>query len=128
MIDGYILICKNYIHSIVRTDQEIFLENVLRANNRFNLQYIDIPLATHKLLNWLQGTNTVFQIEPKDESICYIGYIQSILDKFIRLKPLSYVGTWIDGYDLYRITSLMLLKFDTDYINSLLTYNRSLDK
>lgn len=126
MIDGYILICKNYIQSITRGEKEVFWESVLKVNNKWSLQYIDVPLSTQELLNWLQETNTVFQIEPKDESVCYIGYILTILNKSIRFKPLSHKGIWLDGYDLYRITSLMLLKFDSDYINSLSTYNRKL--
>lgn len=126
IVDGFMLLNKRYIELIERTENEIFFEKVLKANNKLDIKSLDIPLSTNELLKWLKDTQTLFQIDPKDESVCYIGHIIDILDKSIRFKAISAKGEWLDGYDLYRINSLMMISFDTDYINSLITYANSI--
>ena len=125
-LDGYVLFSRKHITSIERGEREEFWEEVLKANNRFVVDTFNIPLTTNELMNWLLETKTVFQIEPKDETVCYVGYTMKILKQHIRFKDLSSKGLWDDDYTLHRIQSLMLLKFDSDYINCLVKYNQSL--
>lgn len=127
-LDGYVLFSRKYIGSFERGEREIFWEEVLKANNRFVVDTIDIPLSTDELMEWLHNTKTIFQIEPKDETVCYIGYTLDVLSKSIRFKDLTSKGVWVEGYELYRTQSLMLLKFDSDYINCLVKYNTTLEK
>lgn len=126
IVDGFMLLNKKYIELTERNEDEIFFEKVLKANNKLDVPNLDIPLSTNELIKWLQDTQTTFQIDPKDESVCYIGHIIDILDKSIRFKAISAKGEWLDGYDLYRINSLMMISFNTDYINSLITYANSI--
>ncbi|MBD8387413.1 hypothetical protein [Dysgonomonas sp. BGC7] len=127
MVDGFILFNKKFIKTIERGENEIFFEKVLSANNKMDLpSRLSIPLSTKKLMKWLKDTETPFQIDGKDESVCYIGRILEILNKSIRFKDISAKGIWADGYDLYRMDSLMMISFDTDYINSIIIYANSL--
>lgn len=125
IVDGFMLFNKKYIKSIERGEDEIFFENVLKANHKIEIPNLSIPLSTNELLQWLQDNQISFQIDPKDEGVCYIGQILKILDKSIRFKAISARGVWLDGYDLYRIDSLIMISFDTDYINSIITYANS---
>ena len=127
IVDGYMLFNKKFIKTIERGENEIFFEKVLRANNKMNFpSNLFIPLSTKELMEWLKDTETPFQIDGKDESVCYIGRILEILNKSIRFKDISARGIWVDGYDLYRTDSLMMISFDTDYVNSIITYANSL--
>ena len=127
IVDGFMLFNKRYIKSIERGEDEIFFEKILKANNKINISNLSIPLSTDELLQWLEYNQIVFQIDPKDEDVCYIGRILKILDKSIRFKAISAKAVWLDGYDLYRINSLMMISFDTDYINSVITYANSIE-
>ncbi len=125
IVDGLMLFNKEYIKSIERGENEIFFEKILIANAKADIPDLSIPLSTNELLQWLEYNKIAFQIDPKDEGVCYIGRILKVLDKSIRFKPISAKGVWLDGYDLYRKSSLMMISFDTDYINSIITYANS---
>lgn len=127
IVDGFMLLNKKYIEFTERNEDEIFFEKVLKANNKLDVPNLDVPLTTNTLLKWLEDNQTTFQIDPKDESVCYIGRIIDILDKSIRFKAISAKGEWLGGYNLFRINSLMMISFDTDYINSIITYANSLN-
>jgi len=127
MIDGYVLLNKRYIKSINRDADDIFVEKVLRANDRLDiLQGLDIPLSTNILIEYLYKNQTVFQIDNKEENKCWIGKICGLTEKSIFLTILTPRGIWKNSYYTFRKNNIRIISFDTDYINSLLNYNKTL--
>lgn len=128
ILDGCMLINKNYIKSINRDEKIIFKEIVLKANNKIKItENIEIPLSTNQLFNWLNEERVVFQIENKSEQTCWIGEICGLTEKSIFLAPLTPLGVWnASVYYTFRKMNVRLISFDSDYINSLLTYNKML--
>lgn len=80
---------KRYIKSIERGEDEIFFEEVLKANNKISISNSLISLSTDELLQRLEYDQTTFQIDAKDERVYYIDRILKILDKSIRFKEIS---------------------------------------
>lgn len=66
-------------------------------------------------------------IAPRDESISYVGYIVKICNKSFFLKPMDPKGVWEDYKYLFRILSIRVIDFDSDYINSLLIYQEKIN-
>jgi len=127
IIDGYRLLNKHYIKSINRNEEDIFIEKVLKANNKLDIpQSIETPFSTNLLLEWLHKTQTVFQIDNKEEDKCWIGKICRSTDKSIFLTNFTPRGTWENSYYIFRKNNIRIISFDTDYINSLLNYNKTL--
>jgi len=126
IVDGYMLLNKKYIEELNRTKEDEFIENVLRASNKIGVvQTIDIPLSTNLLLKWLEENQKVFQIQNSDETMCWIGKILSSTDKSIFLTPLSPKGIWQSSYYTFRKANIRMISFDSDYITSLLNYNKA---
>ena len=127
ILDGYMLLNKRYIKSINRNDENIFIEQVLNANKKLDiLQNIDIPLLTDLLLEWLYKNQIVFQIDNKRDDVCWIGKICDSTDKSIFLTNLTPKGIWETSYYTFRKNNIRIISFDTDYINSLLNYSKTL--
>lgn len=127
ILDGYILINRQYIKSINRTKDDVFIESVLKANNRIEISNLSIPLSKSEPLDWLQGRQCVFQIDNKEELKCWIGKIVDKTEKSIFLAPLTSKGQWDDNrYYTFRKEYIRMISFETDYINSLLVYNKIL--
>ncbi|NDV69683.1 hypothetical protein [Dysgonomonas sp. 25] len=125
-VDGFVLINKKYIKKIEHTDDEIFIEKVLSANNKLNFQLrTDIPLNTQDLFSYIFIKNITFQISFKDDSFSYIGNIKSYLEKSFYLRRINSRGIWLDENLRIRIDFIRKIEFDTDYINSLLVYNKT---
>lgn len=128
MIDGYVLLNKNYIARITRDDKTIFTEKVLIASDKLttSLSILEIPLSSDLLFEYLERKQTVFQIDNKDEEKCWIGKILDSTSKSIFLTPLAPEGEWNKGYYTFRRNNIRIISLDTDYINSLLKYNETL--
>lgn len=127
IIDGYILLNKSYIKAINRDEDIIFIESVLKANNKINIsKNLTLPLSIKLLFEWLSDNQIVFQIDNKDESMCWIGKIEDSTDKSIFLTNFTPKGTWKTSYYTFRKNNIRIISFDTDYINSLLNYNKTL--
>lgn len=125
IMDGYKLINKRYIVSINRDEEDIFTEKVLRVNNRVDYDTRKIPLETKSLFKYLEKEQTVFDISTTSEDSIYIGKIQKLLVHSFYLKLLGTKGKWLDGSELFRMKSIRVISFDTDYIKSLLNFNKA---
>lgn len=123
MIDGYMLLNKKYIQSVNRDEDDIFIENVLKVNNKLWIsQDMDIPLSTNLLLDWFYENSSVFQIDSKNGRMCWVGKILDSTEKSIFLTHLTPKGIWKSSYYTFRKNSIRTISFDTDYINSITTY------
>jgi hypothetical protein len=125
IIDGYILINKQFIVSYEHGKDEIFEENVLKASDKWNFNYnIDIPLLSiHSIIKYLHQNNIVFKFQHKEEKVAYIGKVNKILEKSFYLTFLDVKGFWWLKPLIYHKKYIRTIEFDVDYINSLLMYN-----
>lgn len=127
MVDGYMLLNKKYVDKISRDENVIFTEKVLIANQKTSYKLkTTIPLATDTLFEYLYNKQIVFQIDNKDVNACWIGKILTLTDKSIFLTPISPIAEWETAYYTFRKNNIRLITFDSDYINSLVKYNKSL--
>lgn len=125
-IDGLGIINKKYIKSVCRAEKEILTEKILEANHRVKRDKIPIPLDTNSMIEYLYRNKVVFQISLKDDTYVFIGMIEKILKKSFYIKRINAKGIWMDSLMLFRIDHIRSLEFDTEYINSLLNYNKTL--
>ena len=128
ILDGYLIINKQYLLECHIGEDEIFTEAVLLANNKLaNIKRLDIPLTTKSLINYLYKEQIIFQIFLKDDSASYIGKISKVLNKSIYIEPLDTNGLWMNERFLFRTMYIRVIQFDIDYINSLLNYNHYIE-
>jgi hypothetical protein len=126
LIDGYMLLKTNYIIKYKRDDDDKFKENVLYAKgmeptdaDKFSLTNI---YETLKLVSDKFGA---FDIEKKDENACYIGKLIKFDKKKIIMQMIDPDAEWSDT-GKFSLKKIRTIQFDTDYINSLLLYNKKL--
>ena len=126
MMDGYVLLKKEYIHEFIRDDAICFTEEVLKAKGIAFIQpNNDIPLNdTYTLFEWLSNKRIVFMFSLKEDNIGYVGMISKILSKSFYLQVFDVDGHWWDKKLIYRIGTVRRIDFNTDYIESLLAYNK----
>ena len=126
LFDGYTLIRRKYIKDVIRNSDVIFKEDVLIAKGYIDgekVQSISIDNAFSPL-EWFKESQTTFMLSPKDESICFLGQIEKILSNSFYLKALNSKGQWDKKPYIYRLNNIRTIDYETDYINSLLAYNR----
>jgi hypothetical protein len=125
--DGYALLQKKFIKNTVSSEKEKFTEDVLRANNKLSFSYKhNMPLTTKDLFCYLQEEQIVIEISFKKDSYVYIGEISSVLPHSFYLKTIRTNGRWDEKLSLIRFNSVRKIAFDTDYINSLVTYSKTI--
>jgi len=130
MMDGYLLLKKEYINTIVHDEKNSFTEKVLLAKGvAFNRLNFDIPLDdTKALFQWLKEREIVFMFSLRDTYAGHVGKISRILPQSFYLHVLDVDGVWREEL-LYRINTVRSIDFDSDYIKSLLMYcNSNLEK
>lgn len=124
MVDGFKIISKNYILSIDRDEHDAFVEEVLISCDKLSIPGMTIPLKTYPLFEFLMTNQKTFQLFLNKENSSYIGNINKLLAKSFYLNPFGKKVGWLDYYLLFRMDFIRLLAIDTDYINSLLAYNK----
>jgi hypothetical protein len=128
VIDGYRILKTNKILKYKREDFEEFREKVLitkglkpTVNERFPLTDIN------ETLQLISDKFGAFQIEEKDETACYIGKLIKANKKEIVIQEIDPKANWVES-EKYRLDSIRIIEFDTDYINSLILYNKHIEK
>jgi len=125
VLDGYIFIRKKYVKNVIREENEIFDETVIRLK----CPVIEFDTTCPKLdevtdiLYYLMRHETVIQFDFHDETVCYIGKIKKIFTKSMRVLHLDTKGKWTDESS-YQIEQIRTIQFDNDYTNSLYIYNK----
>lgn len=131
MLDGFLIIRKKWIQSIYRDEDEILNEKILKASGKWDLSnpYDEFPLSdTDDLFSYIYLTLPIVQIYVQDDSVTYIGKLSKPLAKSFYLLSLKPNGLWNDKTYLFRKTSVRMISWDSDYVNSLFVYNQSIDK
>lgn len=129
MLDGRSLISKKHLNKNYRGEKEIFKEKVLKASKKCaSYNEVNISLNTISLFDWLYKEQKVFQISLSDSSICYIGKIDHFSEsrQTLYLKTLGTRGRWDEETMIFRISAIRIIEIDTDYIDSLLAFNKTL--
>jgi len=125
VFDGYILIRTKYINNIIREDNEVFRETVVSLKEtsnesvqmNFDLESVD------NLFQIFMDENTVIQFDFHDDTVCYLGRIIKLLKKSFQVKVMDTKGNWAEKSS-YIIDRIRTIRFDNDYINSLVNYNK----
>ncbi len=124
VFDGYILVRTKYIHDIVREENEIFTETVVSLKDTSNEPEVlnfDLDSVDNFFYNFMED-KTVIQFDFHDDTVCYLGRIIKLFEKSFQVKVLDPKGNWVENSS-YIIDRIRTIRFDNDYINSLLTYN-----
>ena len=127
MMDGVLLINKKYISLTKRESDEEFTEKVILANNRLNTENLTI-LDSADLYETFRKDKVVIQLSHYEDSAANIGRIVKVNDKSLSMLLLNTRGIWDDYYSNIRKDKIRTIKYNTDYIRSLLTYSEYLDK
>jgi len=126
IIDGYIILKSKNVLKVKHEENEIFTEKVLKlkGNNFENNDLLSDNLSL--ILEEITNKYIAFGFELKDDSKYYIGKFIKIQGDYLYIQTLNVNGTW-NGVDKYKHNQIRVINFDTDYINSLLIYNKSLN-
>ncbi len=119
MIDGYIIFRHKNLEGFIREKKEKFIEKVIKLKGEKPLKKSLVPLTSlEAILKHLTKKVGVFQIETKDETVCYLGNLKSIDSKQLVINYLDVYGKW-SGTRKFKPSEIRVIQFDTDYINSL---------
>ena len=129
IMDGWRVINKRYIYSIVREESEVFTEKVLKASKKWrSTKKRQLPLSTDLLFDYLKNTCSIFAFSLNDEFITFVGKIQKLLPKSFYITPISPRGKWLNECNIFKKERVRVIDIDTDYINSLIAYNNKYEK
>lgn len=125
-LDGYSLLQKKYIKSYIQDDSVLFTEQVLLAKGIMDIRIpYDIPLNTQTApFTWLKEHSITVQFNPKDSSICYVGKVGNMTQRFFELISMDPKGCWDTYFYKYTYATMRVIDIDCDYVNSLFIYNQ----
>ena len=127
MVDGCQLLRKKYILSISQSIDDIFTQDVLVANEKHKRQTANVFLTKIPTFEYFYDKKIVLGIQTNRDDCVNIGYINKISEKSIFMTPLNDRGVWeYAHYYSFRKDYIRIVEFDTDYINSLVNYSKSL--
>lgn len=128
MLDGLMFVNRKYITSISRGYNEILSENILKSNGQLNfVPDLEIELTNEFIFKYLFEEQIMIEVQLRDDSIAYFGCIKKICPKSFYLKLMDSKGHWLDYSYLFRYETIRSIEINSNYINSLLAYNKSLE-
>ena len=69
----------------------------------------------------------IIQFDLHDDRVSYIGRIVKIYSKTVRVQHIDPKGKWVEKSS-YPIERIRTIQFNNDYINSLIAYNKWINK
>jgi hypothetical protein len=125
IIDGYMILRSNLIKEYKRDDSEVFTEKVLLTKGYKPNRKDKIPLTDiGQTLKMISNKFGAFEIEKKDETVCFIGRFINITNYHVVIQEIDEKANWVE-LEKYRLSSIRIIQFDTDYNNTLILYNRT---
>ena len=119
VIDGYILLRHKNLKGMRYSEEEKFREKVIRLKGLKPTHAETIPMNDLKtIVEYLTEHVGVFQFYTKSEKATYLGKLESIDSKRMSIRFFTPNGKW-GGRMPFRPGDVRIIKFDTDYINSL---------
>lgn len=127
VIDGYMLLKTNKILKYKRDDSEEFTEKVLLVKGLMPANEAFMPLTDlREALRLISDEFGAILIKNKDDSVCYIGKLIRTTSEFVEIHEIDPKAIWV-GNGKFKLKSIRTIEFDTDYINSLLLYNKVIE-
>jgi hypothetical protein len=124
VIDGFMLIKSSNIKKYKRDKDDKFREKVLMEKGLGIKKNDKIPIENiHDTIEQINKKYGAIHVEFKQEGICHIGKLVKVKDKAITIREISPTAKW-DTKEKYKLKDIQSFEFNTDYINSLLLYNR----
>jgi len=128
VVDGYLLLKSDKILKYKIEEEELFKENVLKAKNIIPTEDDIFPITdlaeTLKLISDRFGA---FKIEEKDDRVCYIGRFVKMTKKDLYIQEIDSQAKWGE-IGKFKLQSIRTIEFGSDYINSLIVYNKEMEK
>lgn len=129
IITGDILINKEYLVKTDRGNRDIFKEKVLRASKKISSPHqVPIPLKTKDLFEYLFENSKIFEVYNKEDSKLNLAKIVKLSEKTFQAQLLGTKGLWLEDEFAFVIRYIRMIGVNTDYVNSLVAYNESLNK
>lgn len=127
VIDGYLILKTEKILKYKRDDYEKFREKVLKAKNLIPTDN-DIFSITDlaESLKLISDRFGAFKIEKKDDTVCFIGRFVKMTKENLVIQEIDTKAKWVET-DKHKLKSIRTIEFDTDYINSLILYNKTIN-
>ena len=119
VVDGYIIFRNKNIEGFRKSDQEKFIERIIKLKG-ISVTAKDIVPLTDLLtiLGYLTEKYGLFQLFTKSETACYLGRLKKSDAKQLIIDNLTTKGKW-SGQMKFRPGDIRIIEFDTDYIKSL---------
>ena len=128
IIDGYSILKTHNILKYKRDEFELFREKILIAKGLKPVANDKIPINDiYQTLKLISDKYGAFKIELKDDTICYIGRLVKIGKGQIIIQEIDSKAKWVED-ERYKLNSIRIIDFDTDYNNSLILYNKMKEK
>jgi hypothetical protein len=123
-IDGYYLIFKSHIRKIRRSKKDIFRNKVILSCDKLSGPRLKLDIDSNaEILRRIGFSYEIISIQSEFETSLRVGLIEKITDLEIFFREIDTKGEII-GNRSAVISSIRLIEFDTDYLKSLLSYNR----
>jgi hypothetical protein len=123
-IDGFLLIFKKYISNIGRGNKEIFCNNVILACDKIRTSKLDTDTnSTIELIRRIKNSYGIVSIQSESEVSIDVGIIEDVTDYKVFFNHINSNGIIMKSESV-ELSAVRLIEFDTDYLTSLLTYNR----
>lgn len=123
VIDGYILISRNYIFTVDITEDDSFTEAVLKLKNVHSKSIDNFDLDnTEQLILDLKSQFQLIGIKLKKNQSQYVGSIQVIREKSMRVHLINKRCKWLE-VETFLYNELRAIYFENDYLESLQLYN-----
>lgn len=124
VVDGYLLLKSDKILKYKRDEEEEFREKVLQAKNCIPTEQDNIPITDlAETLKIISDRFGAFKIEEKEDTECFIGRFVKMTKHDLYIQELDPHGKWVE-INKYKLQSIRPIEFDSDYINSLISYNK----
>lgn len=127
LIDGYLILKTDKILKYKRDDYEKFREKVLKAKNLIPTDKDIFPIADlAESLQLISDRFGAFKIEKKDDTICFIGRFVKMTKENLVIQEMDAKAKWVET-DKHKLKSIRTIEFDSDYVNSLILYSKTID-
>ncbi|MBN1185577.1 MAG: hypothetical protein JXB49_25045 [Bacteroidales bacterium] len=127
VIDGYLILKTDKILKYKRDDYEKFREKVLKAKNLVPTDKDIFPITDlSETLQLVSDRFGAFKIEKKDDTVCFIGRLVKITKEDLIILEIDAKAKWGET-EKYKLKSIRTIEFDSDYVNSLILYSKTID-
>jgi len=127
VIDGYLILKTDKILKYKRDDDEKFREKVLKAKNLIPTDKDIFPITDlSETLQLISDRFGAFKIEKKDDTVCFIGRLVKITKENLIIQEIDAKAKWVET-EKYKLKSIRTIEFDSDYVNSLILYSKTID-